>query len=322
MTLNLMLASRSTVFLSGDFRITFLGTGRWRDDVRVQKLVPIFRFGWSALVAFTGIAASHQVGDVGDWISRELQDIDEDAGFQALPEKLLNANVWLSAESGYRRLAFSVVGFVGRRPYVMSISNFMDLDGRVFEPPLPALKQFDKRPKQVGVWVAGDRNAVTPEEVERLTRMLREGRPVPEIHAALAEVNRDAAGRSVMISPECVTGHLLASGSAAVSPHGIEDKVEYVPGFVQRELAAKGITGLKLKVGEDGKPLPPRWVAMTARIHGKRRRRQIVATLHVFRNVEELLKTGETPRNWTVFAKRAGESEPEFYSIDVTWHDE
>ena len=56
MTLNLMLISRSAVYLSGDFRLTYAGGRWWSDRLNVQKLVPVFKFGWSALVSFTGVA--------------------------------------------------------------------------------------------------------------------------------------------------------------------------------------------------------------------------------------------------------------------------
>src|SRR5262245_37871136 len=100
MTLNLMLSSRSGVFLSGDFRLSFLDkggrpTGRFSDDTQTQKLIPVIKFGWNALVAFTGVASRSHIPDVGEWIATELQAIPMKAGFDELPIRLLAADEWL-----------------------------------------------------------------------------------------------------------------------------------------------------------------------------------------------------------------------------------
>ncbi len=147
MTLNLMLTSRSSVYLSGDFRLT--RGGKTEDDLDVQKLVPTFKFGWSALVSFTGIAKTDRGQDVGDWVSARLNAIPVEAKFAELPKSLLAADHWLTKLSGYRKLAFSIVGFVRRRPVAMVISNFLDMDGHEF-PVLSKLRLFEIRPKVPG----------------------------------------------------------------------------------------------------------------------------------------------------------------------------
>ncbi len=324
MTLNLMLTSRSAVFLSGDFRITYRypdGRVRWVDDVHTQKVIPVFKFGWSALVAFTGVAATPQVGDIGDWISHQLQEIRLDAGFEELPSKLLAAESWLSKISDDRRIAFSVVGFVQRRPYAMVISNFLDLDGHFFNPPLPQLQRFETRPKRPEVWVAGDGDAVQRRERETIKDLLSDGRKPREIQSEIARINATAAERSRLISPECVTGHLLPSGAAAVTPHGISDRVEYMPGFVRRDLAANGIVAFKCKVDEHGRALPPSWKGMTAKVQGKGHGNQVVGVIHAFGNVEEPVAAG-TASNTRAFWKIVGENEPEHYTFQLTDQEE
>src|SRR3712207_824505 len=134
MTLNLMLTSRSAAYLSGDFRLSRLDrhgrpTGWVTDDPRSQKLIPVIRRGWSALVTFTGVAVTPQGQSVGDWIAEQTQAIPMAAYFGELPTALLAADGWLAGVIGYRELTFSVVAFVGRRPYAMLVSNREDLDG-------------------------------------------------------------------------------------------------------------------------------------------------------------------------------------------------
>ena len=56
MTLNLLYSSRQAAYLSGDFRFTY-SDGHTDDDLSAQKLVPVIKFDWSALVSFSGIAS-------------------------------------------------------------------------------------------------------------------------------------------------------------------------------------------------------------------------------------------------------------------------
>ena len=50
-----------------------------------------------------------------------------DAKFEELPRRLLAADAWLSKLSDNYPLAFSIVGFIDRRPVAMVISNFTDI---------------------------------------------------------------------------------------------------------------------------------------------------------------------------------------------------
>jgi len=239
MTLNLMLVSRSAVYLSGDYRLTY-DPGRWKDDPNTQKLIPIFTYQWSALVSFAGVARTSRGLDVGDWVSQQLDGIEMDANFDELPRRLLTANSWLSRVDGYRPLIFSIVGFISRRPVAMVISNYSDINGHLFNPLLPHLKKFESKPNEPKVQVAEERKAVCREDIADLKMMLKENRNPREIQAAMAEANASAHDRSLTISQECVTGHLLPTGKAEVTPHGIDDRAEYLPGFVNRHYARQG----------------------------------------------------------------------------------
>jgi hypothetical protein len=53
MSLNLMLTSKAAVYLSGDFRLVSLeDQAPLPDSYDTQKLIPVIRSGWSALVAY------------------------------------------------------------------------------------------------------------------------------------------------------------------------------------------------------------------------------------------------------------------------------
>ena len=123
MTLNLMLTSEYAVYLSGDFRLTYK-TGSITDDYNTQKLIPVFKFGWGALVSFAGIAKTSNGLDVGDWIAKQLHNIPMKAKVETLSKALLESNTWLSKISPHQPFIVSVVGFSGRRPFATVLSNF------------------------------------------------------------------------------------------------------------------------------------------------------------------------------------------------------
>ncbi len=55
-TLNLLMTSRQAVYLSGDFCLFYPNENKSITDVTVQKLIPVGRYDWNALVSFCGIA--------------------------------------------------------------------------------------------------------------------------------------------------------------------------------------------------------------------------------------------------------------------------
>lgn len=99
MTLNFVLTSRTSVYLSGDFRLTYPG-GHTKDDPDIQKLILIFTYEWSALVSFAGVAQTSKGLDVGDWVWQQLDSIAMEARFAELPRKLLTADNWLEQSNG------------------------------------------------------------------------------------------------------------------------------------------------------------------------------------------------------------------------------
>jgi hypothetical protein len=159
--------------------------------------------------------------------------------------------------------------------------------------------------------VAGDMAAVPQREREQLRVLVSRRHSPRDVGNQLAAANATAAQRTTSISQECVTGCLLASGKAEVTPHGIRDDVEYMPGFVVRDLEANGVAGLECKVDQQGRVLPPKWVGMTASLVGKRRGDQVVAVLHAIRNVDRPI-SGPEQSNHQVFWKIA-DNEPEHY---------
>ena len=265
MTLNLMLTSPTSAYLSGDFRLSTPDGRRWQDDVNTQKLVPVIKSGWCALVSFAGLAcAPPRIRDVGDWIADQMQAIDWGDQFDEVPRRLLEANSWLAAIPARVPLTFSVVAFVRRHPIALIISNCLDVSGQPLARPHPRLVAHGFKPRQPEVRVVGDRTAVTVKDVDRLHMLLIWDSPKreQELHETIARTNASAARRSGSISRECVTGRLSALGTATIVPHGINEQVEYIPGFVRRFLSHDKALPLTPKLDERGQPLPIQWRQM------------------------------------------------------------
>jgi hypothetical protein len=327
MTLNLMLTSTSAVYLSGDFCLTYSGK-REKTNPCVQKLVPVVRLRWSALVSFAGIAQTSDGLDVGNWIAEQMQDIPMGAYFGELPRRLLTADTWLrKVPPKDRRLTFSIVGFYGRhkRPVTMIISSFMDNNEHITSLQ-PQLKQYTLRSKKPTLRALPDPKAIIPEERSKLEKMVtakhgfRDISVYRDINAELADLNATIAQRSSGISQSCVVGHLLKSGSADVIPYRVDMWGEYVPDFVKRHLTAIGVDSIKRKVDGNGRPLPPKWRSMSAKVQNIQGN-DVAVVIHGFANLEEeLLLSGVLPNNTQIFTKTVEENEPDRYNFQVNLH--
>jgi hypothetical protein len=318
MTLNILVASRNVAYLSGDFRLTYRNKKRL-DELDTQKLIPVIRYDWGVLIAYSGIAkAPPFINDMGNWILTQTNSIPMKGTLDDLVECLLKANEWISKIGGDNRLIFSVVGFTARRPIMMVISNFIDLDGNI-SVPRSQLNVFQGRPKQPEIRIMGDNNAVLTEEKINLRKLLQENKDYQTIRNRIAQINENAAERSVTqsVSKECVTGYILPTGAAEIGPHGIDDKQTYIPGFVLSELLKQGVIGFKTKYDEKGNPLNIRWVGMTARFKDSKEKKSAVAIIHAFRNVGEPIHDGLQRRGTFSAWKVAGPNEPKSYTF--TW---
>jgi hypothetical protein len=241
MTLNLILTSRDAVYLSGDFRLTSLkDQAPLPDSYDTQKLIPVIRHDWAALIAYMGIASAPPLmSDMGQWIVEQMDSIPFDGSFSEISRRLLKLNALLGRIHGDRRIALSVVGFWNERPCLMLISNFLDLHGRITEAG-PQLKAYMRRSNQPQVHAVG---TVRPDVFERvrLERLLQasSSRRLLRhlIRDSVAGINASVAQRSRgSISEECATGYLLRSGSAAIGVHGIPENAACFPDWVRRDL--------------------------------------------------------------------------------------
>jgi len=271
MTLNLMLTSREAVYLSGDFRLTSIkDQTALPDSYDTQKLIPVIRRDWAALIGYMGIASAPPlITDVGQWIVEQMDSIPIDGSFSELSRRLLRFNLLLAKIRGDRRIAFSVVGFWNQRPFMMLISNFLDSDGHLIDVG-PRLKAYLRRSNHPELRAVG---TIRPDVFERvkLQRLLQANFPrrrVPElIRQTVAEINASVARRSRgSISEECVSGYLLRSGAAAISGYGIPEDAPCLPNWVRRDLEKGSVIGFEPMENVEGKTLPLQWKGTFAKI--------------------------------------------------------
>src|SRR5882762_8993985 len=113
MTLNLLFTSRHAIYLTGDFRFTYKDKGRPPvDDIFAQKLVPVIKAEWCALVSFCGVAKTSTGIDVGDWIVEQARQAVIGEKFADFVGRLRGADRGL-APLDDKRLTILITGFRG-----------------------------------------------------------------------------------------------------------------------------------------------------------------------------------------------------------------
>src|ERR1051325_8710842 len=261
MTLNVLFTSRHIAYASGDFRLTY-GGGRFADDLNTQKIIPVCKFDWCALVTFCGLAKTSAGVDVGDWIVDQAKLGVARDSLADFVGRLRSGERWISKLRGPKGITISIVGFLGRKPFLVCLSNFQHIDGTYFKQIEPNLQKFDLRPKLPEVRVFGDRGAVTELERIELTGRLSK---LPEDLEVVADVNRVASSRSKLISEPCVVGAIMPTGEGWICPFGIDPESEYMPNFVLR--GSSQPLPLKPKVDANGNPLKMGWVQSACKTH-------------------------------------------------------
>lgn len=302
------------VLLSADFRLSRPDGKSFTDNYDTQKILPIARAGWSALIAYCGLASAPPLlPDMGQWILRRINEVPLLAGLEDLERRLLTLNDLLRRIGGTheKKLWISVVGFQGRRPFESLITNAAT--PAALQPGL--LYPRTNRPKISVAKLRGEGGEhATLDEKQRLRRVLEHSSKPDSIREELYELNAKISQRSKTVSRACVTGYLLPDGHYQIGPHGIPEDVPYLPGFVASELRKSGIRGFDHKLDKSGKVLPIRWVASTSAPYDDRGNVG-TASLHVIRNVGAA-RVGDIEVGRTVFGKIAGPNEPKQYKIE------
>jgi hypothetical protein len=319
MTLNILMTSRRAVYLSGDFCLFYPSENKSITDVTAQKLIPVGRYDWNALVSFCGIAKTPAGLDVACWLVQNVNAGDKGESVDEFVDRLTGSDLWLCDFSGRDRiLTVCICGFHGKRPFAICLSTVEKFNGPLSARPMRRLVRTGLKPKDPQLFVFGVRDACQKDSRDHLRSLIRgRQRDYADVMRQISAANSDAAQNSKYVSAECVVGCLLPVGAGEVTPYGIEDGTEYMPGFVTEQLAATGITGLEVKEDEDGKPLKPRWKGMTLKSERVEGRGQLIFQVHVFGNVAKPIGGISKSDGTEVFWKIAGENEPRKVSVNV-----
>lgn len=320
-TLNLIMTSRQAVYLSGDFCLYYPHEKKSVTDVTVQKLIPVGRYDWNALVSFCGIAKTPSGLDVDRWIVNNVNAGDKGESVDDFIDRLTGNDTWLREFSDRdRSLTISICGFHGKRPFAICLSTVEKFDGPLSKGPRRRLVRTGLKPKNPQLFVFGMRDACHKDSRDHLRTLIRARKQDHVgVMREISMANSDASRHSDYISSECVVGHLLPVGTGEVTPYGIEDGREYMPEFVAEFMDTTGVTGFELKTDEDGKPLKPRWKGMTLKSERVEGRGRMILQVHAFANVGKPLGDPSQGDGTKVFWKIAGENEPKRVKFNVNW---
>lgn len=281
MTINVTLVSPEGVYVSSDFRLSYLRGSRPYTDHEAQKVVLCSTPAWNALVQFTGVGKAGRSFDTSTWLARVARETRPSDQLDDLLERLKSIERFI----GRGRLTFTVCGFAGWRPFLYLVSNFQHIDPSQ-DATVDRMTVSTLRVTQPVSIVTGLREFVAPSDIREMRHVLSRHPPARRVHSLLDRVNVRAfrrAGEEGGISESSCTAHLLPDGTGEITPHRVNEGGEYLPAFATGMLAATGIE-LKAKLGGDGRDLPRRWVGMTIKNSGEGT--SYVAT--VFRNVQDL----------------------------------
>jgi Flp pilus assembly protein TadD len=229
MTLNLTVTTPRCIYQSADYRLLDWTTGKL-SDFETQKIVLVNRFHWTASVCFAGVGRTHKV-NVGEWLAEHIAAIRHDDPFERLLNELLTADEWLSDVSApNNRHTFSVGAFVGIEPVFALVSNFETLSGPPAATANARLSVSELRPAEPRTFVAGQAQAVSPLQRQRLAALAAEDPDPQEMYAAMAEVNRFVAAQNDRISKACFTTHLNLTGKSGGAVHDLGNR-PFFPSF-------------------------------------------------------------------------------------------
>jgi len=283
-TLNIMAASKTAMFLSADFRLTHGRPRRqwYSDEPTTIKLNPWCNARGHALVSFSGFASLDRRTTWG-WLEKRIEELHIHSSIEDLLAKLAQPDELLQEIAlEDRRLTFCVVGYDETKPTAAIVSNFQSLHHEDLPTAAPTFTVTRVNPANPFVFVGGDRKALLRHEKRQLLRTLdRATDPFLGLVAGeLASFNANAASRSPRISAFCLSGYVTSDGRGAITPFGVPEDVEFLPTFVRRKAIVP-----QAKKAPDGTPLPRRLVSMI--LQRQPQNGHMFAVSMALRNVED-----------------------------------
>ena len=104
MMLNIAVVTQRLVCLSGDFRLTDSETKEWRDDFNIQKLVPVVRYEWCAMISYCGRAYLSDGTEIGEWLANRSWHNEDETLRDFLNRIEVGTRKWFPFKNGDPRL--------------------------------------------------------------------------------------------------------------------------------------------------------------------------------------------------------------------------
>jgi hypothetical protein len=231
MTLVLVMSKAEGVYLSVDYRVTELGTGRLLDDESIKFLqvtYPPLQGGPRALLAYTGLARLPGGTSMGDWIRETLRGETEyfDQSMSHLLARLNRDVLGLNQD-----LIINVVVAHAEKRYVGGFTNLeRDVLGGVVRK-----KEFGYSLHEVTEPVAfvngsGGIRALADGHMERIRPQLGlKPRRVKDHMKLLATINRRVAAEDQSVSPFCHVTFMPADADQGFTSHTFARPGESAP---------------------------------------------------------------------------------------------
>ena len=219
MTLTISIVTPRTIYQCADFRLLHWGSNQLF-DFDTQKVVLASARDWTATICFAGVGRTPTV-DVSTWLAERIATLDDDGTFDTLLAELAAANVWLGPlPADRRRHSFSVGAFVQGKPTFALVSNFEALDGSRRNTASSGLTIERRSVVKPFLFLSGQTDAVLPFERKQLVRVAQKRKEVREVYDLMGRVNRLAANRSRLVSPNCFMTHVNLTGKAGGQLYG------------------------------------------------------------------------------------------------------
>ncbi|ESZ09301.1 MULTISPECIES: HAF repeat-containing protein [unclassified Mesorhizobium] len=193
MTLNLMLATRDSIHVAADLRLS--SGGRVVSDASA-KVLRIDQPDWQAIVSYCGVGRVRKSKDtshfIRDWV---LANPDESASFPGLLEVLRREGTrWLKSVGFRGAHTFLVGALVAGRSQIAMISNVDRLHGASRATPLSELQiEVDRSPALRTVMCGSGVAAVSKLALQRLRIGARNGNDASQIQRQMAALIRAAS---------------------------------------------------------------------------------------------------------------------------------
>ena len=265
MTLLITLASKSVVHQSSDYCISD-DLGNVVQVANGTKQLSVSGQGWTARIAFTGIAFDGQGYRTLDWLQDKGVSADWKGGPEAFVEKLTRRGTedLRRVRAGDRRLTVLVTVLEGARCRLFLVSNFEVPRQNRRCTPLDALPWFEMDLTKPVVLVNGCWDALRPWAKRRLERMFRENPDPQVLRDRMAAANQEAAQQpryKTLISKGCWVSSLFADGREQGWNYGEAPGIpgQVMPGFDLGEYLRKTL-----------RPAPGKQISLrqTASVHG------------------------------------------------------